>query len=79
MKISTVTLSRLGANLWKIIWEIYKKIDKISIGDEGTVEKIWQKLEKVLVLRFWVIFVEILKKKQKNIWKNVFENVWENL
>ncbi len=30
MQVSAVTLSRLGVNLWKIIWEIYKKIDKMS-------------------------------------------------
>ncbi len=50
MQISTVTLSRLGVNLWKIILEIYKKIDKMSISDWGTIEKILRKLEKVLVL-----------------------------
>ncbi len=50
MQISTVTLSRLRVNLWKIIWEIYKKIDKMLVSDWGTVEKILQKSEKVLVL-----------------------------
>ncbi len=64
VQISTVTLLRLSVNLWKIICEIYKKIDKMSISDWGTVEKMRQKLEKVLVL--------------SNICCN-FENRWENL
>ncbi len=45
MEISTETLSRLGVNLWKIIREIYKKIDKMSRSDWGTDEKILRKLE----------------------------------
>ncbi len=40
VQISTVTLSRFGVNLLKIIWEIYKKTDRMSISDWGTVEKI---------------------------------------
>ncbi len=50
LQISVVTLSRLGVNFKKIIWEIYKNIDKMSISNWGTDEKICQKLEKVLVL-----------------------------
>ncbi len=47
--LNTVTSSGLGVNLWKIIWENYKKIDKISRGGWGTLEKIRSKLEKILV------------------------------
>ncbi len=46
VQILIVTLSRLGVNLWKIIWEIYKKIDIMEKSDWATVEKIWRKLEK---------------------------------
>ncbi len=70
---------RLGVNLWKIIWEIYKKIDKMSISDWGTVQKVWRKLEKVLVLRNTCLNFE---KKVKGIFEKSsgnFENLWEYL
>ncbi len=51
-------LSRLGVNIWKIIWEIYKKIDKMPMSDPGKKsEEYSEKFAKILK-----IFEKILKK-----------------
>ncbi len=51
MQTSIVILSKFWVNTWKKIWGICKKLDKMSIRDWGTVEKIQPKFKKkVLVL-----------------------------
>ncbi len=79
MQISSVTLSWLAVNLWKIISELYKKIGKMSIKDWGTVEKIGWKLETVLVLSniCWNFEKKLLEYSENR--RGNFENLWENL
>ncbi len=79
MQILTVTLLRIGVNLRKIIWVIYKKIDKMSISDWGTVEKIRWKLKKVLVLNniCWNFEKKLVEYSGKRLGN--FENLWENM
>ncbi len=90
MQISTVTLSRLGVNFWKIIWEIYRKIDKMSISDWRTVEKVRQKLEKPLILSIlcWNLeekINEIFGEMSRKLWKSMrkfvrnLSKLWKNL
>ncbi len=68
---STVTLSRLWVNHWKKIWEICKKLDKMSISDRGTVEKIQRKLE-VLVFSWYTLnFLKIFPKYSHSFHNNL--------